>query len=107
MQQADSDPADPPRRSTGTDPERSQRVVVPAEASLHEAAAITACVRAHLRGEALAAARVEDGSADRSRPERDDFRFAGRAAALTGAARRRPAEAPTDDWTALERLRRF
>ncbi len=107
MQQADSDTTDPPRRPIETDPERSRRVLVPAEASPHEAAAITACVRAHLQREALATAGGEDGSTDRSRPERDDFRFAGRAAALTGTTRRRPAEAPADDWTALERLRRF
>ena len=107
MRQADSDPTDPPRRPTGTDPKRSRRVGVPAEASPHEAAAITACLRAYLRREALAAPRGDDESTDRSRPERDDFRFAGRTAALTGTARRRPADAPTDDWTAVERLRRF
>ena len=83
-------------------------LALPTEATTHEAAAIATAVGASLQDERAAPAEeptdTESGRA-RSR-HRDQFRFAGRTAAVTGTTQRRPRCVPADNWTAVGRLER-
>ncbi|SHH34688.1 acc operon protein [Halobaculum gomorrense] len=87
------------------EPPVAERLTLPDDADDEEAAAILAAVGAHVRdSEAVAAAAAADGEEtwDGKR-----WAFAGRLDALGGRGARVPREAPTDEWTASGRTKRF
>jgi len=82
------------------------RLVIPADASPSEAAAIAAAIGAHVNDRQAAAA-AEAAGDDEGTWDGKRFRFAGRLEGLTGRSARVPRTAPTDEWTATGRRDRF
>jgi len=94
----------PPRSDNEIDvPTDAGTLIVPADATAEETAAIAAAVGAHLRDreEAAAVAAASDGDDtwDGTR-----WQFAGRLEGLGGHSGRVPRDVPTDGWSAAGRL---
>jgi hypothetical protein len=83
---------------------RDRLTVGPEVADPDEAAAIAAAVGAYLRAEALAA---EAAAAEAAGWDGKRWAYAGRLRGVGRRARRVPAEAPTDGWSAAGRVDRF
>jgi hypothetical protein len=89
-------------------------LMIPPTAAPAEAAAIAAAVGAHVRDQRAAAVAAAAASASASPWAADEpgwhgrrWPFAGRLEGLGGHPERVPEGAPTDDWTAVERVERF
>jgi hypothetical protein len=82
-------------------------VTLPPTASKEEAAAIAVAISAHISDQQAAAAALAAQSDEEESWDGKRWAYAGRLDTLTGRAERVPANAPTDEWTASGRTRRF
>ena len=85
----------------------ADRLTLPDDADVEEAAAIVAAVGAHVRDSEAAAAAAAAAGDGEGTWDGKRWAFAGRLDALQGRGARAPEGAPTDAWTASGRTDRF